>query len=245
MCITAVSTASTFTIPAFTSIVDGQWFGFANHSNYVVTVNVASAGTIATTTSGNSPSLQLRKGETLFIYRMTGLNSGGTSVTQYYALMGTALLRYQSTAFSAYMSASQTIISASTNQKLQFNTVDFSLGNGIYDTVNYRFTPPAGYYQVTACYGTTQLTGLEGGESFRIMIYKNGAEHRSSQEYPAVGAATVSSGVYPFMTARVTAIVQINDGDYIEAYARHFASSAVTIDNSPIITRFEAVKLPI
>lgn len=71
-------------------------------------------------------------------------------------------------AFSAYLSANQTV-SSNTYTKLALNTEEFDT-NSCYDTTLYRFTPiVAGYYQVN---GSAYSSG---GAILIAVLFKNGA----------------------------------------------------------------------
>jgi len=109
-------------------------------------------------------------------------------------------------AFSAYMSATQTVTSA-TSTKLTFNTKVFDTNSNFDSTTNYRFTPTiAGYYQVTLLItGAANATGLTGA------IYKNGS---------AYSYATVGAGITGFGSGVIcNALISMNGTtDYLEGY---------------------------
>ena len=109
-------------------------------------------------------------------------------------------------AFSAYMSATQTVTSA-TLTKLTFNTKVFDTNSNFDSTTNYRFTPTiAGYYQVTLLIpGAANATGLTGA------IYKNGS---------AYSYATVGAGITGFGSGVIcNALISMNGTtDYLEGY---------------------------
>jgi hypothetical protein len=126
-------------------------------------------------------------------------------------------------AFSAYMSATQSITST-VYTKVQFNTEDFDTAS-CYDTSTYRFTPNvAGYYQINySMYGTgTSLTQTN------MAIYKNGSFVKGSVFF--VPSGTQIGGF-------TAAIIYCNGTtDYIEAYG--FITGTSPIIQNGVLTHF-------
>jgi len=112
-------------------------------------------------------------------------------------------------AFSAYMSANQTITTA-TWTKLNLNTEEFDT-NSCYNNSTYRFTPTvAGYYQVN---GKVVYDPIETGKITIVSIYKNGSRYKDgSRGMNSVGGTGVAS--------MASSIVYFNGTtDYVELYA--------------------------
>lgn len=149
----------------------------------------------ATTTSGltqsadNSGVLQLASG--------TGNLVTIPSVT------GTAMVSGNMPAFSAYLSANQSI-SAATFTKVTFDTEEFDTAS-CFNTSTNRFTPNvAGYYQVNLMLYFSASGSTQGNAA----IYKNGSNAK------ACFMLTTTNQVIP-----VPAIIYLNGStDYIEAY---------------------------
>lgn len=124
-------------------------------------------------------------------------------------------------AFSASMSADQTVTSA-TSTKITFNTEVFDTASCYDNTTNYRFTPNvAGYYQInlTANLGSTttsvSLTNLN--------IYKNGSA------YIGTRTDTLSSSVGSMQGTLSTLVYMNGTTDYLEAYVYITAGGTPTI----------------
>ena len=127
----------------------------------------------------------------------------------------TSTLAINGPAFSAYLSADQTITS-STFTKVQFNAELFDTNNNFDSTTNYRFTPTiAGYYQINFV-----MSGSNSTAATRAFgaLYKNGSIYiNGSDSTVAAGQANSSASV----------IVSMNGStDYIELYAYIIATTA-------------------
>ena len=99
--------------------------------------------------------------------------SGSNTVT-IPAVTGTVMVSSNMPAFSAYISATQSVTSG-TDTKIAFNTEEFDTANAFDSTTNYRFTPQvAGYYQISIGLtgAGTAVTDVE------IAIYKNGSYYK-------------------------------------------------------------------
>lgn len=119
-------------------------------------------------------------------------------------------------AFSAYLSADQTIPSAAFT-KVQINTEEFDTSNSYDAVTNYRFQPNvAGYYQINwviSNTSSTSATRLYGS------IYKNGTIYMSGADIPTgTGIGNFASG---------SALVYLNGStDYVELFAYIIATTA-------------------
>tara|TARA_R110000822_G_scaffold45413_2_gene121499 strand:+ start:154 stop:732 length:579 start_codon:yes stop_codon:yes gene_type:complete len=117
-------------------------------------------------------------------------------------------------AFRATRSASQQVITTSTNTKVQFNLESFDTNSCFDSTTNYRFTPNvAGYYQLNSF---LQIDGFASG-NIEILIYKNGA----AISFSNVGPAGV---VYPVVG--ISDVLYANGStDYFEIYVTQNSGS--------------------
>jgi hypothetical protein len=161
----------------------------------------------ATTTSGltqsadNSGVLQLASG--------TGNLVTVPSVT------GTAMVSGNMPAFSAYLSANQTVTSG-TFTKIQFNTELFDTASAYDNTTNYRFTPTvAGYYQICLTVSNEASLTLT---RLAVSIYKNGTEYsRVIMSSSGTGQALSNSQV-----------IYLNGStDYVEGWGISNAATAI------------------
>lgn len=126
------------------------------------------------------------------------------------AATGTVMVSGNMPAFSAYLSASQSVTSTVVT-KIAFNTKEFDTASCFDATTNYRFTPTvAGYYQVNIvllCNATTSSLNLTS-------LYKNGAQFKTADNRPST-----SGGVN--ITNTISVIVSMNGTtDYLEVYNR-------------------------
>lgn len=116
------------------------------------------------------------------------------------------------TAFRAYRSGSDQTMTSSTSTKIQFNAVDYDLGNNFDETTEYAFIAPYdGVYHFAA--GARIRSGGSGTRTF-INIYKNGAKLMGGTDY---GAQAVQ--------AAATDVVQLEAGDEITIEAFVVAAS--------------------
>ena len=120
---------------------------------------------------------------------------------------GTVMVRGNMPAFSAYLSASQTV-SSGTNTKIQFNTKLFDTNNCYDNSTNYRFTPTvAGYYQVCISLSTNPAS-----TATVININKNGSAIQSFITQANNGITCIWNLSY---------IVSMNGStDYLEFYGQ-------------------------
>jgi hypothetical protein len=120
---------------------------------------------------------------------------------------GTVMVSGNMPAFSAYLSASQTVSSA-TNTKIQFNTKLFDTNNCYDNSTNYRFTPTvAGYYQVCISLSTNPAS-----TATVININKNGSAIQSFITQANNGITCIWNLSY---------IVSMNGStDYLEFYGQ-------------------------
>ena len=129
-------------------------------------------------------------------------------------------------AFSAYMSASQTITTA-TSTKLQMNVELFDT-NSNYDTTNYRFTPTvAGYYQVTGAWYIPSSTG-----QIATTIQKNGVAYQLTACPPLANGVVLS----------ISSLVSMNGTtDYLELFAQQLSGASYsTLAARPDLYYFQA-----
>ena len=124
------------------------------------------------------------------------------------AATGTVMVSGNQPAFSAYLSGSQTLASA-TFTKITFDTEEWDTNNNFASS---RFTPTvAGYYSVSCAIGS-------GGTAVRIIldIYKNGSQYKRLADSSALTAIANTNGT--------TQVYCNGSTDYVEVYA-FFATS--------------------
>ena len=135
-------------------------------------------------------------------------------------------------AFSAYLSADQTITSGPFT-KVQLNAEIFDTNGNFDSSTNYRFTPTvAGYYQINWVLSAFDSTALTRALS---ALYKNGSAYSYGSDYVATNGIGTSSG---------SSLVYLNGTtDYIELYAVITASTAVvsTVGSSSVYTNMSGV----
>lgn len=126
------------------------------------------------------------------------------------------------TVFSAYRATSDQTVGAGATAKIQLNAEDADSHNLFDSTTNYRFTVTAGYegyYDVSA---SVRFDGGTSGNSFSIMIYKNGSLFKRVSINAHSGAFSIPIAcVIPLLTA----------GDYLELYVENGGS------NSQVVTK--------
>lgn len=143
---------------------------------------------------------------------ITGLTAGGlpdASITQADLAAGVV---GNGPAFSAYLSADQTV-TTSVVTKVAFNTEVFDTASAYDNATNYRFTPlVSGYYQVNS----TVLTSGSTSQSVYVnSIYKNGGEYRNGVKTAVTFSATGTNGF------SVSDLIFMNGTtDYLEIYCR-------------------------
>jgi hypothetical protein len=132
-------------------------------------------------------------------------------------------------AFSAYMSANQTI-SSGVSTKIAFDTKSFDT-NSNYNTTNYRFTPTvAGYYQITVAYGFSGSGGSVTGQ-LTNQIYKNGSTiYQIGRSYAASDFPAVNNSI----------LLYLNGTDYIEVYGNQTATASGVIQGGLQFSAFSA-----
>lgn len=126
-------------------------------------------------------------------------------------------------AFSAHKNSVDQSVTSAVYTKVTFGTAAINVGS-FYSTGTSRFTPPAGYYRLSATLnGTPELNP-------DVSFYKNGVLHKEWFTSGTVGQASV------------TAIVSANGTDYFEVYT--YNSDAVpVIDGDPVLTWFDGEAL--
>ena len=146
-------------------------------------------------------------------------DAGGTAVT--------STIYEQGSAFSATLSASQSITNA-TFTKCEFDSVTFD-AEGDYDgTTNYRFQPTIdGYYQINF---STRIANVSTASTVVITaLYKNGSEYQRVQGY--------SSSVNDDPAPCLSVVVHLNGStDYVEGFVYHnaLATESLTTNGSSI-----------
>jgi hypothetical protein len=115
----------------------------------------------------------------------------------------TGTMAIQGPAFSAYLSANQTI-SANTITKVALNVERFDTNSNYDPTTNYRFTPTvAGYYQLSM-----NLYSNDGART-GVFLYKNGALFAHGSDIAGTTVRAVSGSVLVYANGTT---------DYFEMY---------------------------
>jgi hypothetical protein len=136
-------------------------------------------------------------------------------------------------AFSAYMSATQTI-STSTWTKVIFNTEYFDTNSNYDPTTNYRFTPTvAGYYQVNLVLAMADT--VSGSSTEYSAIYKNGAVYSQTRSRDGVGQ--------PVNVSQSIIISMNGTTDYIEIYAQQIGGTSAQIFGAINQSSFSALMI--
>jgi len=118
------------------------------------------------------------------------------------------LLGYLRMAFRAYRNGNTNLSSGW--QKVPLNAETFDV-DGVFDpTTNYRFQPTVeGYYQLNGSVGFS--SSLDAGDTYRVSLYKNGAEYTTRAWKVSSASASYSWGV--------SGLVYLNgSSDYVELY---------------------------
>ena len=151
--------------------------------------------------------------------------TGGTIAT-FPQSTGTVMVSGNMPAFSAYLSANQSI-STGVYTKVQFNIKEFDTNSNYDNATNYRFTPTvAGYYQVNS---TVDVSGSIATTFQTLAIYKNGSSFKS-------GNLTTNSGG----RITVSALIYLNGStDYIEVYG-YITGTSPAFGGGSGITYFQA-----
>jgi hypothetical protein len=156
----------------------------------------------------------------------------GTNTINLPAAAGSVMVSGNMPAFSAYMTANQTLAYNSAT-KLVFNAEEFDTAS-CFNTSTNRFTPTvAGYYQINSSLfwtGTAARNYYVGN-----YIYKNGSNIRATIQSFVLGAGTDSVIV-------VTGLIYMNGStDYLESYGYqvdYTASGTILISSNSSYTTF-------
>jgi len=184
-------------------------------------LGVANGGTGLSSTPANG-TLNIGNGSG---FTRTTLTAGsGISVTNASGSITIANTQNTGPAFSAYQSAAQAAIPASTATKVQFQTKEFDTNTNFDATTNYRFTPTlGGYYQINA---GLQIVGSTAG--LAIYIYKNGSLYKSGN---FVGVLSANPAI------TVSSIVNLDGStDYVEIYV--YTTTSLALQPQPYATYF-------
>jgi hypothetical protein len=158
--------------------------------------------------------------------------SAGTYTQTMPNATGTVMVSGNMPAFSAYMTANQTL-AYNSSTKLVFDAEDFDTAS-CFNTSTNRFTPTvAGYYQINSSMfwtGTAARNYYVGN-----FIYKNGSNIRATIQSFVLGAGTDSVIV-------VTGLIYMNGStDYLESYGYqvdYTASGTILISSNSSYTTF-------
>ena len=119
-------------------------------------------------------------------------------------------------AFSAYLSADQSSVSAGSYTKVNLNAEDFDTDSAFDSSSNYRFTVPSGKGGKYLITGAVEFNDFNGGsystkDLYSAVLYKNGSLAKMNTIH--IAAAVNGTGV------SLCAILDLSASDYIELYA--------------------------
>lgn len=134
--------------------------------------------------------------------------------------------------FSAYKAADQTGIATVTWTKVTFPTEEYDQGS-YYDAANSKFTPPAGYYRVSA--GVIFTAGVVDQADMRFAVYKNGTAAKFAYAPAASGSGAQG--------AVIAVDMQLNGTDYMEIFAYAGGPGTKTIGGGQAFTYFQAHRI--
>jgi hypothetical protein len=140
-------------------------------------------------------------------------------------------------AFRAQLSSDQAIASASTDEKILFDSEDFDISSYYDNASNYRFTPTtAGIYKVSA--GVNWDSSNSSGAIRQINMRKNSTD--GTDGTVVANATTQVSNATRERNTHVSTLVSLNGStDYIEIYANS-SNAADDVQGGTGITYFEA-----
>ncbi len=122
-------------------------------------------------------------------------------------------------------------IADTTETKVVWESSDFT-NEIVWDSTNYRFTiRRAGKYQVTA---GVLFSSVAANSIYELLIYKNGSEYSRS--------ADNSSAAGNVLTAKITDLLSLVPGDYIEIYVYHSSGGAKSIAGTSKLCFFSITK---
>jgi hypothetical protein len=144
------------------------------------------------------------------------------------AVTGTMMVSGNMPAFSAYLSANQSVTN-NVATKVALNTEDFDTANCFDSTTNYRFTPNvAGYYQfnlpLVSYSSASNITGIT------VSLYKNGSQYAYIQN--------VTSAVVVYSNSMSVIASANGTTDYFEMYAQITGSGLNVAGSSTRQTSF-------
>ena len=140
-------------------------------------------------------------------------------------------------AFSARMSDSQSYSSA-TNTKVDFDTEDFDT-DGAYDTSNKRFTVPSGKAGKYFVHIHTVVDDGTTNSFHAVSVYKNGSISAK------IGESTRTFSTAGDFSISCSGVIDLDEGDYIEAYVYLENSTAIvaTFSGGRSVSNFSAYRL--
>jgi len=167
------------------------------------------------------------------------LTSGGAGANPSWTTVATAT---NAPAFSAHLSASQTIAASNTLTKVECDTEIFDSDSKYDNSTDYRFTPGTiGKYYVS-CQIQMQNSIADNMSDLQICIYKNGVIFKDSR---IVGSDHVYYSPGEFVTMHLNFIMDLNATDYIEMWGaqQEIAASTKYFSVGQQATAFSAFKL--
>lgn len=122
-------------------------------------------------------------------------------------------------------------VGTSSFTKVQFNAKEFDQNNNFDAATNFRFTPPAGKYVLSAC---VQYQASTDQKRFATIIYKNGVALKNNN--------LLASGTEGIGTS-VTCIVDANGTDYFEVWTWHDCGVTQVVSGASTDTWFAGYRV--
>jgi len=203
---------------------DGKLF-YKDSSGVVQTIATKATAGLPTTTTG-SGSIVLATSPTVTNPALGGATSGsvtlavpavaGSNTATFPAATGTIMVSGNMPAFSASLSANQTVNSGATT-KIAFNTEQFDTNSCYDNATNYRFTPTvAGYYQINVTLDFSDVS--VGVQDVLGRLYKNGSQY--------LAPIRMQTGAGREVGITIAQLVSMNGStDYLEVYFQVVAAT--------------------
>ena len=169
--------------------------------------------TLATKTAATFPNVN---GATSGAVTLAAPAVAGSNTATFPAATGTVMVSGNMPAFSASLSANQTVNSGATT-KIAFNTEQFDTNSCYDNATNYRFTPTvAGYYQINVTLDFADVS--LGVQDILGRLYKNGSQY--------LAPIRIHTGAGSEWGLTIAQLVYMNGStDYLEVYLQVVAAT--------------------
>ena len=208
-----------FTTLSASSTVSG--IGFNNYlaSPPAIGGTTANTGKFTTLTTNSN----VINGATSGTLTLAATAVAGTNTATFPAATGTVMVSGNMPAFSASLSANQTVNSGTTT-KITFNTKQFDTNSCYDNSTNYRFTPTvAGYYQFNVSLDIADVS--IGTQDILAKFYKNGSQYLVPYR--------MQTGAGKEIGVTLAQLIYMNGStDYLEVYFQVVAATNCVIYTS-------------